>query len=157
MQPEGSFTGCSFTARPAADARIPGAMAEAWRSGFSEFRDYAATFPRWAKLFGHYDLVCGYATDGMYPMLVGNVPYVAFEHGTIRQITRVERPSRHHLYWPDLDVDLAVESLEHPEAYPLISQALSPPPPLQQTGRKRGGRDRSARSKDGRARRRARS
>ena len=36
VQPEGAFTGCSFTARPAADARIPGAMAEAWRSGFSE-------------------------------------------------------------------------------------------------------------------------
>ena len=51
-----------------------------------EFRDYAATFPRWAKLFAHYDLVCGYATDGMYPMLVGGVPYVAFEHGTIRNI-----------------------------------------------------------------------
>src|SRR5437867_4185015 len=66
-----------------------------------------------------------------------------FEHGTIRQITRVERPSRHHLYWPDLDVDLAVESLEHPEAYPLISKAPSPPP-LQPTGRKRGRRDRSA-------------
>jgi glycosyltransferase involved in cell wall biosynthesis len=51
-----------------------------------EFRDYAATFPRWAKLFEQYDLVCGYATDGMYPMLTGNVPYVAFEHGTIRNI-----------------------------------------------------------------------
>jgi len=24
-----------------------------------------------------------------------------------------------HLYWPDLDVDLALESLEHPERYPL--------------------------------------
>jgi glycosyltransferase involved in cell wall biosynthesis len=51
-----------------------------------EFRDYAATVPRWAKLFEKYDLVCGYATDGMYPMLTGNVPYVAFEHGTIRNI-----------------------------------------------------------------------
>lgn len=24
-----------------------------------------------------------------------------------------------HLYWPDLDVDLVLESLEHPERYPL--------------------------------------
>ena len=24
-----------------------------------------------------------------------------------------------HLYWPDLDVDLDIESLEHPEKYPL--------------------------------------
>jgi len=45
VQPEGAFTGCSFTARPAADARIPGAMTEGWRSGFSEFRDYAAHAP----------------------------------------------------------------------------------------------------------------
>src|SRR6267143_589420 len=45
VQPEGAFTGCSFTSRPAADARIPGAMAEAWHSGFSEFRDYAARAP----------------------------------------------------------------------------------------------------------------
>jgi hypothetical protein len=27
------------------------------------------------------------------------------------------------LYWPDLDVDLAVESLTYPERYPLVSQA----------------------------------
>jgi uncharacterized protein DUF2442 len=34
-----------------------------------------------------------------------------------------ELPSPHHLYWPDLDVDLAVESIEHPEKYPLLSKA----------------------------------
>jgi hypothetical protein len=26
------------------------------------------------------------------------------------------------LRWPQLDVDLSVESLEHPEGYPLVSQ-----------------------------------
>jgi hypothetical protein len=26
------------------------------------------------------------------------------------------------LYWPDLDIDLAVDSIEHPEQYPLVSQ-----------------------------------
>jgi hypothetical protein len=31
-------------------------------------------------------------------------------------------PSFHHLYWPDLDVDLAVESLDHPERFPLVSR-----------------------------------
>ncbi len=54
------------------------------------------------------------------------VPFKAFpwfEDATIRELTRVERPSMHHLYWPDLDIDLAVESLEHPELYPLISTA----------------------------------
>jgi hypothetical protein len=32
-----------------------------------------------------------------------------FEDASIRQIANVERPSRHHLHWPELDVDLAVE------------------------------------------------
>jgi hypothetical protein len=42
-------------------------------------------------------------------------------------------PSSHHLYWPDLDIDLAVESLTHPERYPLISQAQPTKPSLQPT------------------------
>lgn len=25
------------------------------------------------------------------------------------------------LYWPDLDIDLTVESIEHPEKFPLIA------------------------------------
>jgi len=46
-----------------------------------------------------------------------------FRDATIGQLTNVELPSPHHLYWPDLDVDLAVDSLEHPERYPLVSRA----------------------------------
>ena len=55
--------------------------------------------------------------------------FVPFEHfpwfrdASIRAITNVQLPSPHHLYWPDLDIDLAVESIEHPEKYPLVSQA----------------------------------
>ena len=33
-----------------------------------------------------------------------------FADATIRQIAAVERPSPHHLRWPDLDVDLALAS-----------------------------------------------
>jgi hypothetical protein len=44
-----------------------------------------------------------------------------FEHASIRDIANVERPSAHHLHWPALDVDLAVESIDHPEAFPLVS------------------------------------
>jgi len=46
-----------------------------------------------------------------------------FRDASIAELTNVELPSAHHLYWPDLDVDLAVESLDHPERYPLVSQA----------------------------------
>jgi hypothetical protein len=46
-----------------------------------------------------------------------------FKDAPVSAITRVELPSPHHLYWPELDVDLAIESIEHPEKYPLISKA----------------------------------
>jgi len=45
-----------------------------------------------------------------------------FLDASIRDITRVERPSPGHLHWPALDVDLAVQSLEHPDRYPLVSR-----------------------------------
>ena len=45
-----------------------------------------------------------------------------FRGATIDAITTIERPSPHHLHWPELDVDLAVESIEHPERYPLVSR-----------------------------------
>ena len=46
-----------------------------------------------------------------------------FKDASIRQVSRVQLPSAHHLYWPVLDIDLAVESQTHPERFPLISQA----------------------------------
>ena len=48
-----------------------------------------------------------------------------FREATIAALMNVELPSPHHLYWPELDVDLAVESLDHPERYPLVSRALA--------------------------------
>ena len=48
-----------------------------------------------------------------------------FREASVREITNVQLPSPHHLYWPDLDIDLAVESIEHPEKYPLVSRAQS--------------------------------
>lgn len=45
-----------------------------------------------------------------------------FADARIRELTRIERPSPEHLYWPDLDVDLHVESIEHPDKFPLIAK-----------------------------------
>lgn len=42
-----------------------------------------------------------------------------FRDATVEAIQRIERPQPHHLYWPDVDVDLTVDSIEHPERYPL--------------------------------------
>lgn len=47
--------------------------------------------------------------------------YPWFREASIGQVLNVERPSEGHLHWPELDVDLAVESIDHPERYPLVS------------------------------------
>ena len=36
-----------------------------------------------------------------------------------KSVKNVQELSRGHLFWPDLDVDLTVESIEHPERFPL--------------------------------------
>lgn len=46
-----------------------------------------------------------------------------FRDATIAALTNVELPAPHHLYWPDLDIDLGVDSLDHPQRYPLVSCA----------------------------------
>jgi hypothetical protein len=66
-----------------------------------------------------------------------------FREASVRAITNVELPSPHHLYWPELDIDLAVESIEYPEKYPLVSQAqpnrrLPPTKARRQSTKKRG-------------------
>lgn len=48
-----------------------------------------------------------------------NFPW--FRNASISAIHNVELLNEHHLYWPDLDVDLAVESIEHPERFPLLA------------------------------------
>ncbi|HKQ84306.1 MAG TPA: DUF2442 domain-containing protein [Steroidobacteraceae bacterium] len=48
-----------------------------------------------------------------------------FKEAAIGQLLNVELASPRHLYWPDLDVDLAVESIDHPERFPLISKERS--------------------------------
>lgn len=51
-----------------------------------------------------------------------------FRHATVSQIVNVERPSPNHLYWPDIDVDLHAESIDHPEKYPLRAKVVIPEP-----------------------------
>ncbi|MBC7561349.1 MAG: DUF2442 domain-containing protein [Gemmatimonadaceae bacterium] len=45
-----------------------------------------------------------------------------FRAATIEQVTTVEWPSAEHLYWPMLDVDLAVASIRSPADFPLVSR-----------------------------------
>ena len=48
-----------------------------------------------------------------------------FQKASIGQVLHVEQPSSQHLYWPELDIDLAVESIRHPEQFPLVSRVAS--------------------------------
>jgi hypothetical protein len=45
-----------------------------------------------------------------------------FSAAAITDLVNVEWPSPEHLYWPALDVDLSVESIRHPERFPLMSK-----------------------------------
>ena len=45
-----------------------------------------------------------------------------FQNVPVGKILNVELPTAGHLYWPELDIDLAVESVRHPEKFPLVSR-----------------------------------
>ncbi len=45
-----------------------------------------------------------------------------FKRAPVEAILRIERPTPGHLHWPELDVDLTLDSIEHPERYPLTSR-----------------------------------
>ena len=84
--------------------------------------------------------VTNVSPHGFWLFVGGQELFVAFKDfpwfrdASIRQITHVELPSAHHLY-----IDLAVDSLTHPERYPLISQA-QPNKRLQATKARRPSR-----------------
>ena len=42
-----------------------------------------------------------------------------FANASVKSISRFERESGNHLHWPDLDIDLTLEMIDHPESYPL--------------------------------------
>jgi hypothetical protein len=65
-------------------------------------------------------------------LFVAYAEFPWFKQATVDEITTIDRPSPNHLYWPMLDVDLAVESIRNPALYPLISK---PTPPLNRSRR----------------------
>jgi len=61
-------------------------------------------------------------------LLDGRELYLPFEElpwfrsAPVEAILRLERPQPDHLRWPDPDIDLTVDSIEHPERFPLKSR-----------------------------------
>jgi len=43
-----------------------------------------------------------------------------FREAPIGKLLNVTMPAAHHLYWPELDIDLAVESILPPERFHLV-------------------------------------
>ena len=50
-----------------------------------------------------------------------NFPW--FRNAPVSAIHNVELLNPRHLHWPDLDIDLEVESIEHPERFTLIAKS----------------------------------
>jgi hypothetical protein len=76
--------------------------------------------------------VTNISRHGFWLLLANEELFVAFKDfpwfkdASIAEIVRVQWPQTHHLYWPALDVDLAVDSIRHPENFPLISKKTRP-------------------------------
>jgi hypothetical protein len=72
--------------------------------------------------------VTNVAASGFWLMVIDREMFVPFElfpwfrDATIGQLTHVQSTTAGHLRWPDLDIDLAVESIEHPDRFPLLSR-----------------------------------
>ena len=45
--------------------------------------------------------------------------FLWFKDAKVSSVLNVKLLHHEHLYWPDLDVDLELESIRHPEKYPL--------------------------------------
>jgi hypothetical protein len=55
-------------------------------------------------------------------LLVPFAEFPWFADAPVAKILHVEWPSDDHFYWPDLDVDLSVRSIENPKEFPLVSR-----------------------------------
>jgi hypothetical protein len=45
-----------------------------------------------------------------------------FKDASIAKVLNVEEVTPSHFFWPDLDVDLGIDSIENPDRFPLIAQ-----------------------------------
>lgn len=84
---------------------------------------------KWKKLLSNYDVIIGYSTDGIFP-LIANTPYIAFEHGTIRDLPyqdningalcAVTYAKANHVFVTNFDCKESAEFLA-PNKYSLIN------------------------------------
>ena len=72
--------------------------------------------------------VTNISSHGLWLLANGSERFMSYEDFPwfmdvpVSKIMNVTEPSPGHFYWPDLDVDLGIESIEHPERFPLQYQ-----------------------------------
>ncbi len=60
--------------------------------------------------------------DDQEELFISFAEFPWFRSVSIEQLFRVERPQSYHLYWPDLDIDLHVDSIRYPDRFPLVAR-----------------------------------
>lgn len=69
--------------------------------------------------------VVGISKHGLWLHVRGDEYFLSFKvfpwfkDATVASVLKVKLLHQEHLYWPDLDVDLELETIRHPEKYPL--------------------------------------
>lgn len=53
-----------------------------------------------------------------YFLSYNRVPWM--KDATVRNILNIKISGKNAIEWPDLDIDLEIDSLKHPERYPLV-------------------------------------
>ncbi len=63
-----------------------------------------------------------YVDDKEYFLSFKEYPW--FKEATVKDITSVKLLHNFHLYWPLMDVDLEIDSLDNPQNYPLVYKPI---------------------------------
>ena len=64
--------------------------------------------------------------QGIMLSVLGNDYFISYnripwmQDAPVRSVLNVQMSGNRAIEWPDLDVDLEIESLQHPERYPLV-------------------------------------
>jgi len=72
--------------------------------------------------------VTNVSSHGLWLLAHGRELFLSYDdfpwlkEASIGSVFKVEEPSPGHFYWPELDVDLGLETIEHPERFPLKSR-----------------------------------
>jgi hypothetical protein len=67
------------------------------------------------------------------------VDFPWFRGATIDQLCDIETLTENHIFWPSLDIDLSVESIRNPSAFPLMAAIPAPNTALKRDAPKAAG------------------